>query len=789
MGVWYTPSEIVKYQVRHVDAVLEEKLEISGGLANDRVKILDPCCGTGAYLMETLNVIEERFRKRDEDGLAPAEMKKAAMSRIYGFEILTAPFVVSHLQLGLKLAESGAPLEAKDESDDSSKAERVGVYLTNALTGWKPPDNPQEILFPRLEKEREEAEAIKQEEEILVILGNPPYDGYADIATKDEERALSDAYRESPEDIPDPKGQGLNNPYVRFFRMAERQITEHTGQGIVCYISNYRWLDGSSHSGMRARYLEEFDQVWIDNLHGDRKASERNPEGLSSQTIFAREGQSPGIENGVAISLLCRRSGSEKRCAVRYRDFHQADAEERRKALLESLSEKNREQQYTKHDPSPELGLPLDPNQIAGDYLNWPSLPDLFLKAYPGIQTCRSSVVVDIDKEDLLDRMKAYFNPEVSHEEMKEIKSEAMESSDDDFDPEKTREALIERGFSPENIVRYCYRPMDIRWLYWEPQTDLLDREREDLVSNIFEDNVCLSAATSHRRGYDPPLTTHEYGSRHIIERGAHLFPLYLTQGGGGAKLETTERGLFDKVVPNLTERASSYLSGLGLGAETLFYHTIATLHSPRYQREHEDALENDWPRVPLPEDSNLLRRSAELGREITALLNTERSLDGVDSSGKIRDELHLLGRLERVGTDKPVNPNVDLAVTAGWGYTIPPSTVVPNKGEIERRSYTPDEEAGLPWQGHEQWGGETLDIYLNDSTRWTNVPKRVWNYTLGGYPVIKKWLSYREKDVLGRDLNYDEAQHVTSMVRRIAALLLLEPSLDDSYEDVKKVA
>ncbi|MFO8233039.1 MAG: hypothetical protein R6U20_10265 [Longimonas sp.] len=131
--------------------------------------------------------------------------------------------MVAHLQTGLKLAQLGAPLE---------EGERAGVYLTNALTGWEPPEEPQEILFPELQKEHDEADSVKQDEDILVILDNPPYDGYAGIAV-DEERGLSEAYRESPEGVPDPRGQGLNDLYVRFYRMAERQIAEHSGRGVV----------------------------------------------------------------------------------------------------------------------------------------------------------------------------------------------------------------------------------------------------------------------------------------------------------------------------------------------------------------------------------------------------------------------------------------------------------------------------------------------------------------------------------------------------------------------------
>jgi hypothetical protein len=778
LGVWYTPSEIVEYQVRRIDTVLEEELGISAGLADERVKILDPCCGTGAYLVETLNVLAERFREQGEGDLVPAMVKEAATSRIYGFEILTAPFVVSHLQLGLTLAQFGAPLK---------EDERAGVYLTNALTGWEPPEEPQTVMFPKLEKEREQADTIKQEEDILVILGNPPYDGYAGVAPEEsEERELSNAYRGSPEGVPEPEGQGLNNPYVRFFRMAERQITEYTDRGIVCYITNYSWLDGRSHSGMRARYLNDFDRIWIDNLHGDRIISERNPEGRSSQTVFAMRGKSPGIRNGTAVSLLCRNEESQDECLVRYRDFHQADAAERRSALMESLGETDRNAQYAVLNPNPELALPLKPRKTSADYFSWPELPDVFPKYFPGVQTKRDDFVIDVDKERLVERLEKYFDPEVSDEEMREVCPRAMKETSG-FDAKETRDYLKERGFKPEYIVRHVYRPMDLRWLYWEPETDLLERKSPDYFPHVFEGNLTLTSSQRSRKEYGPPCVGESLLSLHMIEYSASCFPMYLDPQTGGDDLfsQPSADGDDGEPIPNLSDDASTYLDQTDGSVETLFHHTIAILHAPAYRRENEGALRDDWPRVPLPKDGDLLRESADLGRKVADLLDVEQKVDGVDD-GTIRDELRPLGRPEHVEPDAALDPNTDFAVTAGWGYVIPPSTVMPNNGEIDRRSYTPDEEAALPEQGLERWGGETLDLYLNENARWANVPDRVWNYTLGGYPVIKKWLSYREKDVLGRNLKPEEVRHVKHMVRRIAALLLLEPRLDANYEAVK---
>ena len=137
LGVWYTPPEIVQYMVARVDTVLREELGIVDGLADENVYILDPCCGTGAFLVEVLQRINQTLSEKGEDALSGSDLKEAAKNRVFGFEILTAPFVVAHLQLGLLLQNLGVPLQ-----DDR---ERVGIYLTNALTGWEPPDDAAKI--------------------------------------------------------------------------------------------------------------------------------------------------------------------------------------------------------------------------------------------------------------------------------------------------------------------------------------------------------------------------------------------------------------------------------------------------------------------------------------------------------------------------------------------------------------------------------------------------------------------------------------------------------------------
>ena len=221
-------------------------------------------------------------------------------------------------------------------------------------------------------------------------------------------------------------------------------------------------------------------------------------------------------------------------------------------------------------------------------------------------------------------------------------------------------------------------------------------------------------------------------------------------------------------------------------------------LHAPTYRTENAGALRQDWPRVPLPGTAELLRASAILGRHVAALLDTERPVPGV-TSGKLRPELQAIGVIARVGGGA-LNPAAgDLAVTAGWGHAGKGGVTMPGKGRVDRRAYTPDELAAIGSGAsalgctEEQviacLGATSSDIYLNDTAYWRNVPASVWDYTLGGYQVIKKWLSYREHTLLGRALSTDEAREVTHMARRIAAIVLLYPALDANYVAVKQTA
>ena len=757
LGVWYTPTEVVRYMVARVDHALKDDLGIEDGLAAENVYVLDPCCGTGAYLAETLKRIAANLRGKGLGALTGAAVKQAATQRVFGFEIMPAPFVVAHLQVGLTMQALDAPL-----SEDGN--ERAGVFLTNALTGWEP-RTQKPLPFPELEEERDRAEKVKQDTPVLVILGNPPYNGFAGMAV-DEERELSRAYR-TVRDVRKPEGQGLNDLYVRFFRMAERRIAEKTGQGVVCFISNYSWLDGLSFTGMRERFLEAFDTIRVDCLNGDKyKTGKTTPDGRPDPSIFSMPGDPVGIQVGTAIATLVRKADHAPTESVAFRHlWGQAKLTE-----LTSTAEAEPAALYSDVEPSLPLGLPIAQVAVNRSWSEWPSLPDLFPASFPGVKTSRDSFLIDVDLDQLRARVTDYFNANLSHEEIARQHSSVMESTGR-FDARKVRDALLQRGLKGDGFVRHAYRPFDNRWLYWEGDTKLLDEKRADYKQHIFEGNLWLG---SNKREIDNEFShgtlIRDLGNWKLGNWGIHLFPAWL--GDEGLALD----GGGEQRRPNLSARAQAYLDRLGLGVEDLFHHALAVLHDPAYREANAGALRMEWPRIPLPGwpggDApgavDQLRASAARGRELAALLDPETPVPGV-TTGTLRPELAAIA-VPSTADGRNMSGG-DFALTVGWGHFGTGDAVMPGQGRAVERDYTAAENEVLG-EAVGVLGDATVDIHLNDNARWSNVPAAVWNYKLGGYQVLKKWLSYRESKVLGRSLLPEEAQHFTDSARRIAAIL-----------------
>ncbi len=813
LGVWYTPPEIVKYQVARVDTVLREELDLPDGLADPNVIVLDPCCGTGAYLLEVLRCIEQTSREKHDDALVGWDVKNAAMSRVFGFEILPAPFVIAHMQIGLLLQQTGLPLSLE-------KPERAGVYLTNALTGWEPPKEPKNLLFPELQAERDAAEQVKYAKKILIVLGNPPYNAFAGVSPE-EEQGLVEPYKK---DLNKPVAQGgwgikkfnLDDLYVRFFRLAERRITEMTGKGVVSFISNFSYLDDPSFVVMRQRFLAEFDKLWFDCMNGDsRETGKLTPEGKPDPSVFSTEYNREGIRVGTAVCVMVRKSARRKKPVVRFRHFWGAD---KRTELLQSLTAKRFETTYMRASPCPENRLSSRPEVVGKQYTDWPKLTDICAVApFNGPVERRANSLIRFPTQlQEFECLRTYLDRKVDDEAIRILEPRFMASSGE-FRAEESRAALKGRvTYQPQRIARYPFKPFDVRLAYLDSAIQpLFSRPSPQLLNQRFCGNsFFISRDTADKSLEGPPFffssLVCDYDS---ISGHARHFPILLKNG---SRLEReAEATLFsalgqkpedDEPVANLSAAARQYLQQLRIknpdsdskAAALIWKHALAVGYSPAYLSENANGVRRDWPRIPLPDDRKLLVESAALGSQVAELLETEGEVSGI-TEGRLRPIPRVVAVPSKAGCGE-LNPDEgDFALTAGWGHSGKDGATMPGKGKAAERKYDEAElqaiDAEVAARGLSRddalrlLGASTFDVFLNGRAYWRNIPANVWNFHIGGYQVIKKWLGYREHDLLGRALTPDEVREVMNMARRIAAILLLQPELDANYERAKSSA
>ncbi len=774
LGVWYTPEEIVRYQVERVNAVLRSELGLADGLADPKVIVLDPCCGTGAYLRAVLRRIAVTLHDKGGDALVANDLKKAAMERVFGFEILPAPFVIAHLQLGLELEKLGAPL-----SDRYDPPERAGVYLTNALTGWEPPiGKPIQIAFPGFADERDAAAKVKQEKPILVILGNPPYNAFSGVSPEEED-GLVEPYKQGLGEWGITKNY-LDDLYVRFFRLAEKRVAEYGGRGVVSFISNFSYLSDSSFVVMRKRFFDEFDAIWLDCMNGDsRETGKLTPAGEPDPSVFSTERNREGIRVGTAIGLFVKRSRfRDNDPAIRFRHFW---GTMKRADLLASIDTQKFDAQYEMSNPRKENRWSLRPENITPEYRTWPRVVQLCsVKPMLGLNENRGGALQDTGKDGLSGRIRRYLDPAVDWDAFSSLKC-GLEKRAAGFDPTAVRKKVqTTELFSEDRIQRYMRRPFDTGWAYISDVSPLWNRSRPELRNHLMQSPFCLltrPAGAASPEGV-PFFATSLLGEQDSMRGHAYYFParLKVEPGRWASRIEVLpglETGL-EKITANLSPAARAYLASLDLPdpdsdqatAELIWYHALAVGYSPAYLSENADGIRQDWPRVPLPKAKDTLLASAALGRQVSVLLDTETPVLGV-TAGKIKDELKTIAVFQRVD-GKPAKPESgDLDLTAGWGHAGKGSVTMPGKGKLSHR------EDGA------------YDIFLNDVTCWRNVPETVWTYTIGGYQVIKKWLSYREKPLLGRGLTPEEVRYVTEMARRLSSLIALQTSLDSNYRVV----
>jgi hypothetical protein len=670
MGVWFTPPEIVEYMVARVDRVLREELDLADGLADQRVYLLDPCAGTGSFLVAALRKIGEHLGV-EKDASAALKLKKIALTRIFGFELIPAPFVVSHLQVGLLLQSIGAPLK-----QSGNREERAQVYLSNALTGWRAEDDTKVSLpFPQFAEERDAANRVKRDTPIIVIIGNPPYDGFSGVSP-DEEKGLIDPYKDGLKDWGFTKNK-LDDPYIRFFRIAENRISLHEPyRGIVCYVSNYSWVNHKTAAPVRQSLLSHFDQFWIDNLHGNRQISEYGPDGKTSETIFALEGFSPGIRQGVVVSLWLKRSPEHTdEPIILYRDdFDASRADERRHEMVASLADPAPNTKYVPVTPEESRYYSFKPAAVLPEYRTWLSIEDVArLPSSLGLNENRRSALIDIRRETLAERMKAYFDG-AKAEALVKLGGQGLIQDASGFEAAAVRRTMGDHKFADAEIHRFLYHPFDMRWAY-VISGRLWNRWRPELVRNLRHETKFVL----YRKNAVEPndgvglFISDTLGDQHALHKDAYYIPMHYVvsdEEGGHVKL-------FDDKNANFSDATLKYLKGLGFSdseiasgdADSLWYHFLAIANASEYMSENADDLAIRPPRFPLASSRKLLASSAALGLRIAALTNLDKPFDGV-SRGKVPAKLASVAALKR--SDGKALTEEDLSISAGWGRPGP---------------------------------------------------------------------------------------------------------------------
>jgi hypothetical protein len=550
---------------------------------------------------------------------------------------------VAQLQLYLMLARLNA---APDEKH------RPAVFLTNALTGWQGPDQLK-LNFPELQDEHDAASGVKCEAKVIVVLGNPPYNRFAGVPLQ-EEADLVDHYKGIMRDSNGKQiGQSvlytrwgvrkhlLDDLYIRFLRLAEVRIGEKAEFGIVSFISNSSYLAGRSHPIMRESLLSEFDAIWIDNLHGNRIASERTPWGQSCETIFNTEEIGPGIKVGTCVSTLLKSSKpKEKPARVYIRDFW-GRAEEKRAALLASLDMDSwtaaqlkqaaeapkGPRRYVQFQPSRKNGWKFAPAGKSG-FEDWPAFDDLFAKYFQGVNVNRGleGSVVDTDCLALEMRMSDYFSSMTFSELQRRYPSLCEPRAG--YDPEEARKKLMNVGFHKSKILRYLLFPLDARWIYYELGSKLLNRPRPELAEHLQANEFLIGTPQPRRVSESRPLIVSGLFDLHVHDWGSVGFPAEVNP-------DAEIGGLFKHapvdLVPSanlsdgawLTLSAGWKLKGDRRGTDAkhlcraLFRYCTAIAHAPQYETDHKDSLAQDWPHIPLPKDKTQFDRIAQLGEQV----------------------------------------------------------------------------------------------------------------------------------------------------------------------------
>jgi hypothetical protein len=818
-GVYYTPEPVVSFIVRSVDHLLKERFGLAEGLADrstvtytvkrngkeyteksHKVLILDPACGTGTFLYFVVDLIRRRFMERREAGMWQGYVRDHLLPRIFGFELLMAPYAMAHLKLGMQLAGFDLPeSQRKDWAYAFDVEERLGIYMTNTLEEPRPLGKPFPGFWRVIAQEANAAAHVKRDLPILVVLGNPPYSGHsANKGPWIDSLLKGSYYYVDGQPLGEKNPKWLQDDYVKFIRWGQWRI-EQSGAGILAFITNHGYLDNPTFRGMREKLLKSFSEIYLLNLHGNAKKRERVPEDVQRALGIGEQDENVfDIQQGVAIGIFVKEPEKSGPAKVFYADLWGV-RERKYQWLLEHDVNHTEWEELSSQAPF-YLFVPQERARLADHESGW-KITEIMPVNSVGIVTSRDDFVFDFDKTALEGRIKDFLNPRKSDQELRNYLRDK-----DKLDVSKARQEIQKASWS--NLVVQClYRPFDTRYLFYHDA--VIERSRRDVMRHMLAgENLALCVG---RQGQvvGPGEWTLAFCAKHIVDfnmfyRGGNVnIPLYLypteseIEAGTGVarsrmikeaqkalekKTETKDltkeqdriEGLIKRLFPqehyprwpNLSPDFIDDVSQrLGLrfvpegrgdlketfGPEDAFHYIYAVLHSPTYRERYKEFLRIDFPRIPLTSDLELFEALCQKGADLVALHLLEPSY-GAASWNRNKAQPN---PFHNVNVRYPV-PGDDV-VEKGHPKYIPPGERTPGSRE--------------PLQEGR--------VYINRGQYFEGVPPEVWEFHVGGYQVCEKWL----KDRRGRKLSYDDKEHYKKIVMALGETIRLMREIDEVIE------
>ncbi len=590
-GVYYTPVEVVRCQVRLVAELLTERLERPKAYADDGVVFLDPAAGTGTYPLTAISHAVEHVRERYGPGAISPHVTKLA-ENIHAFEILVGPYAVAHLRLTQAIREAGG----RPPTDGAH------VYLTDTLEPIdEAPSGQLPLVLRRLSEEHERARRVKAETPVLVCMGNPPYSRQAFAARSTEdtqaelERLLGDFLELARDRTMFSHLASLYNDYVYFWRWALWKVFEtQRGPGIVSFITASSYLDGPGFLGMREVLRRTLDELWIIDLEGSSLGARK------TENIFA-------IRTPVAIAVGVRygEGDPDTPAEVKYTRFTGS-----RRDKLKLLGEVSGFDDVDWTAAPSDWTAPLVP-EAATDFTTWPRLIDIFPWQQPGMMLGRTWPIATTE-EAARERWEILAASTASERPGLFVEGKYGRTSTTQVQPtvpplpsDQAISEVTEKSPAPP-IVRCAWRSFDRQWLLADPR--LINLQRPQLWWVWSDDQVYMTSLLTGTLGEGPGATVTAYvpDKHHFSGRGGKdVVPLW-----------RDPEGTHPNVTPGLIEKlATEYETELG--AEDLFSYCYALLNAPTYTSQFSEELRTSSPRIPITRDAALFAEVARRGRRL----------------------------------------------------------------------------------------------------------------------------------------------------------------------------